>query len=454
MIFEVLPSLTQSFRLMHHTSRFCSQLVIAFTFALFSFSNAFAFTVDFSYHIDCQNQVSFTNLSTGYVSVLWDFGDGSTSSLIDPTHTYATAGTYTVELVINNGSYSLSKDLILILYNRPIASLSGPTDVCIGSPSVFSSSFTMGNSYLWNIGGSHTTNQLSLNSVEVVWALEGAVDIMLIETNPAGCSDSVVWPVAIHPLPQPRIRLSIDSQSVSGSFCAGSLEPYQVMPFPGDTLLPGSIFQWTITGGTLISGQGTDSVGVQWGNSSSGLLHLVETTQFGCIDSTEMPISLFQGPTANFSAHDACLGDLVQFTDQSTGNITSHVWDFGDGTTSSSANPQHTYATVGTYTVTLTVIGTPNWNLQCSHSYASTVAIDALPGPEIVCPGALCAGSTETYSTTPVSGATYNWSVTGGTIVSGGGTSDSDVTIQWGNGPSGTISLQLTGSAVRFQLTA
>jgi PKD repeat protein len=62
------------------------------------------------------------------------------------------------------------------------------------------------------------------------------------------------------------------------------------------------------------------------------------------------------GPTAGFSA-DPTSGDAplaVSFTDSSTGNPTSWSWDFGDGTTSPAQNPNHTYATPGTYTVSLT----------------------------------------------------------------------------------------------------
>jgi len=47
----------------------------------------------------------------------------------------------------------------------------------------------------------------------------------------------------------------------------------------------------------------------------------------------------------------------VNFTDQSCGIITSWLWDFGDGSTSSEQNPSHTYTDLGTYTVSLTVIG-------------------------------------------------------------------------------------------------
>ncbi|MER7547314.1 collagenase [Spirillospora sp. NPDC127506] len=63
-----------------------------------------------------------------------------------------------------------------------------------------------------------------------------------------------------------------------------------------------------------------------------------------------------QAPTAKFSA--SANGLTVNFTDQSTdadGTIASRSWDFGDGTTSTSANPSHTYGADGAYSVSLTV---------------------------------------------------------------------------------------------------
>lgn len=64
-------------------------------------------------------------------------------------------------------------------------------------------------------------------------------------------------------------------------------------------------------------------------------------------------------PTAAFD-FDPLLGDTpldVQFTDLSTGAITSWLWDFGDGNTSVQQHPSHTYVIAGTYDVTLTVTG-------------------------------------------------------------------------------------------------
>jgi hypothetical protein len=48
---------------------------------------------------------------------------------------------------------------------------------------------------------------------------------------------------------------------------------------------------------------------------------------------------------------------VVQFTDMSSGNITSYSWDFGDNSTSADKDPSHTYLSAGTYTVGLSIKG-------------------------------------------------------------------------------------------------
>ena len=62
-------------------------------------------------------------------------------------------------------------------------------------------------------------------------------------------------------------------------------------------------------------------------------------------------------------------GGVVSFTDQSTNSPITWVWDFGDGKTSIEQNPKHTYATPGTYTVSLTVSNSAGSDTETKMGY-------------------------------------------------------------------------------------
>ncbi|MHC4310681.1 MAG: PKD domain-containing protein, partial [Planctomycetota bacterium] len=80
-------------------------------------------------------------------------------------------------------------------------------------------------------------------------------------------------------------------------------------------------------------------------------------------------------PVAHFSATPASGRPplIVNFTDQSTGQITSWSWDFGDGSTSTEQNPSHTYTDGGSYTVSLTVTGPGGSDTETRADYINVV---------------------------------------------------------------------------------
>lgn len=61
-------------------------------------------TADFQYSTGASMKVTFSNLSINATSYHWDFGDGTTSSLVSPTHTYVSRGMKRVILTAYNGS--------------------------------------------------------------------------------------------------------------------------------------------------------------------------------------------------------------------------------------------------------------------------------------------------------------------------------------------------------------
>ena len=102
----------------------------------------------------------------------------------------------------------------------------------------------------------------------------------------------------------------------------------------------------------------------------------------------------FYGPqtiVADFQAEPTvgCAPLAVQFTDQSTGDITSWLWDFGDNETTTEQSPNHTYSAPATYTVSLTVIGDGGEDTKTETDYISAQQDsdgDDIPDDQDNCP--------------------------------------------------------------------
>jgi len=87
-------------------------------------------------------------------------------------------------------------------------------------------------------------------------------------------------------------------------------------------------------------------------------------------------------PTASFNVeNNFCLGDIIQFTDNSTGTINSWNWNFGDGNSSSNENPSHQYSSSGVYTVELSV-----GNGVGTDTELQTITINDLPNVSVTSP--------------------------------------------------------------------
>jgi PKD repeat protein len=114
---------------------------------------------------------------------------------------------------------------------------------------------------------------------------------------------------------------------------------------------------------------------------------LTATNAGGSSTATSSVVVVAPAPVASFGA-SAVAGTTpldVAFTDTSTGSPTSWSWDFGDGATSTEQSPTHTFATDGSYTVTLTA------TTSGGSSTASTVVVTSPP-------------SIASFATTPAAG--------------------------------------------------
>ena len=79
---------------------------------------------------------------------------------------------------------------------------------------------------------------------------------------------------------------------------------------------------------------------------------------------------------ADFTANNinVCLGSAITFSDNSTGNPTSWVWNFGDGNSTTLQNPTHTYSSPGIYNVTLTLSDGATTDTETKTSFITVVS--------------------------------------------------------------------------------
>ncbi len=220
--------------------------------------------------------------------------------------------------------------------------------------------------------------------------------------------------------------------------CKNSVQTYYVFP----NQQPGFTYSWTVVGGTPTTFTGNPAI-INWGNGTNGTIQVIITDSSGnCRDTITQKVCLLNSPIAAFivaPATTVCVNQPIPITNTSVG-ANSYSWNFGNGTGSTLANPLPiSYTTPGTYTILLTVSngsggsGTAAGNEKpCGCTDTATVVITVLPGigPTITssCKKMLCPSDTATYSVSPGC-APYNWTVNGGTIVAGSGTSS--ITVQW-----------------------
>lgn len=207
---------------------------------------------------------------------------------------------------------------------------------------------------------------------------------------------------------------------------------------------------WSFEGGTPATSSVKNPTGIVYPATGTYSVKLV-ISRTGNTDSTTKTeyIHVYPQPTADFStAGSPCISQSVSFTDLSApngGTLTDWDWNFGDGTSgSTSQNPSHTFATAGTFNVTLLVKN----NGTCENQVVKQVVVSQAPdaAAQPAGPSVACAGSTGNTYTTPGAGSasTYAWAITptdAGTIEGTTPTAVFNPLLTW----SGTVSITVKG---------
>ncbi len=328
---------------------------------------------DFSYISNCyRDSVQFTDMSsvaqgtiTGWT---WIFGDGDTSYYQNPQHLYSFASNYNVTLqVTSNAGCSSEVTKPVSVYPLPEADFDFSYN-CSDNSVTFhdqSSSPTDNlNSWTWNFGDGNYSNEQ--NPVHQ-YGQTGSYSVMLIAGSSQNCADTAIKEVNVY--------------DITANFSFENKCLYDSIPFTNLTNTYGdpATYSWNFGDG---SGSAFANPQHLYNESGTYNVSLAVTTNSGCTDTVTKEVEVFPVPTAAFSydAEELKVNETVSFTDLSSSDVVSWLWNFGDDMTANIPNPQHIFNQSGNMNVMLIV--TNNYN--CYDTAFSTLYIE--PEAEILPP--------------------------------------------------------------------
>lgn len=344
--------------------------LLSFCFTLvFAATHAQNCSADFQYSINGLT-VDFTDSSwsnTRTHTYSWNFGDNSTSTAMNPSHTFAKGGVYNVCLTISDTSCTSTKcDSISVMSNsNPCSaffSYWADTLNNVSFTSSISPALVGGYSYSWDFGDG---NSDTLANPTHGYANSGAYGVTLTATS---STDTCTY-----------------YDTIYVNYCAASF-----------TYSIGANGEVTFTNYTATSRYSTEYTW-DFGDSStsmvkhpthtyaaSGTYH-VSLTSYDSLNNCTSTVTdsvVIVIKTVNCSASFTIEKDsstqynIILYNNSTNASSHSYSWDFGDGTTGSGRTPIHTYQSFGSYEVCLTITDSV---LRCDTTvYCDTVGMDSL----------------------------------------------------------------------------
>lgn len=348
---------------------------------------------DFTDSVSCPPNslsVSFINTSVGATSNTWSFGDGTNSSLANPTHIYPDTGFYVAQLITTNNVYGCSDTVAVPLrLTRPTIDFHATdTTLCeqdtlylvptvTGTASLNRSFWTVdGITKVLDTFGRGQTFDMRPIATAYPFGLKSPIvgyhDVELIAVFQTSgqheCQDTVTklqYFIVSHPRPDFKVSSQIGCTPFPAIF-------YDSTKYtPGtqrDTLL------WRFGDGTSTVSLAS-SISHVYGKDGVYDVKLIARDWNGCIDSVSKPAYVqSRKPNAFFQVKslNACIGQIVSFPNLSVGSTGLFTnWSFGDGDTAATFHGAHAFKAVGSYTVRMVVFDSTG----CSDTMIKVITV-------------------------------------------------------------------------------
>ncbi len=316
-----------------------------------------------------------SNGSTNATNFMWDFGDGNSTSTPNPSHTYATGGTFNVRLIAMNPNACKTSDTAFVTVRVDTNSINADfdvvqTDSCKPFKATFTNKSKSGASttYTWLFGDGKTFNGQNPGSHE--YADTGTYTITLILNDPAACNPNDTM----------RKTISFNTLYVEAGFEGPPIVCEKTGAQFNNRSKNALTFQWKFGDGKTSSESNPNHI---YDTAGTYIITMYAYNPGTCngVDSLTDTIQVESTPIANFR-HDPIIpvtNEPINFTNLSQ-RATSWVWDFGDNTFTTLETPAPKfYRRTGSYRVCLQALN----KVGCADTICKYVDADVYPLADI-----------------------------------------------------------------------
>ncbi len=329
-----------------------------------------------------------------------------------------TAGTYAITITATSDQSNPTCEPVTATFNltvNPTVTLSATNltqSVCAGS--------AITDVVITNTNSTVTTSTLpdgltfSNNTIAGTPTAAGEYTITITATSnqePACTAETVTFDLTVKALPEPALSDAV--------ICASASDINSTLTLTTDANM--SNYTWSVDGGTITEGTGTNSIQVQWAAAGEKNISITYTGTNGCEGTNESSVTVYAAPeftvTGNPANNSIC---AVEGTDVITVNSNTqynYEWSAATGldmvATEASNAKEFKSNTAGTYAVT--IIGSETHdNLTCLTTQNVTVTVNAQPVLTVTPQNPTCYGGNNGKITTTVTGGTpaytFDWS--------------------------------------------
>jgi PKD repeat protein len=352
--------------------------------------------------------VSFTDNSVLASTYLWDFGDGNSSTIASPTHTFVNTTNavkiYSVVFQIKT-VYGCIDTVIrpVEVYPKVTATFVSPLNACSPLSVAMINNSVNATIYNWDFGDGTLSTQITPSHIFINPTFANKNDtITLIAQSALGCTDTAKAPIIVFYKPHADFNLSTNAG------CQPLLVNFT------NTSVGATSNSWTFGDGSPLN----SAVDVSYtylnitGNTIAENAQLIVTTANSCHDTIAKIINVYPKVTASFTGFASGCSPLAVSLLNHSVNANSYNWSFGDGTFSLQTDVTHTFINNSGIAVNDTIRLIASSALGCVDTQKTIVTVKFKPHAAFTLNANTgCSPFVEVFTNQSLNALHYQWSL-------------------------------------------